>query len=187
MGKRLSQMVTIKENNEECVILKVKKNQFDNLIGLGCFNGDETMFRLTKGSDHTCTVWYGTENRHFSWEWGSSGYTLVSDNVKKRGSLIHSCIADDFGIYIGDDKVKIRQTLYKRKPTEKKTEKFVAMWWEGEESRIVHRKGEFWKSFGNEDTFMDYVQKMGGKVKSKSVLYHSSNTGCCMMDFEVEL
>ena len=39
MGKKLSQMVTIMENNEQCVVLKVKKNQFANLVSLGCFDG----------------------------------------------------------------------------------------------------------------------------------------------------
>ncbi len=187
MGKRLSQMVTIMENNEKCVILKVKKNQFANLIGLGCFNGDETMFRLTKGSDHTCTVWHGEKNNSYSWDWGSSGYTLVSDNMKTRGHLIAECIADDLGIYMGSDLNKIRQTLYKRKPTEKKTEKFVAMWWDGQGGRTVHRNGSFWKNFGSEDDFIAYIKEIGGKVKSKSDLYHSPHTNCCMMDFMVEI
>lgn len=187
MEKRLSQMVTIQENNEKCVILKVKKNQFNNIIGLGCFTGNETMFRLTKGSDHVCTVWHGENNNNYSWEWGSSGCTLVSENMKARGQIIQSCIADDFGIYIGSDINKIRQTLYKRKPTEKKTEKFVAMWWDGQNGRTVHRNGEFWKGFSSENDFIEYIQEIGGKVESKSDLYHSPQTNCCMMDFMVKI
>ena len=188
MGKKLSRMVTIIENNEKCVILKVKKNQFANLIGLGCFNGDETMFRLTKGSDHTCTVWHGENNNSYSWEWGISGYTLVSDSIKARGHLIAKCISDDLGIYIGSDMNKIRQTLYKRKPTEKKIEKFVAIWVDGEKDILVNRDGEFWKGFDSIDDFIDYIPKIGCKIKSKSDLYHSShNEKCCMMDFMIEL
>lgn len=187
MGKKLSQMVTIMENNEQCVVLKVKKNQFANLVSLGCFDGDETMFRLTKGSDHTCTVWHGPDNKHYEWHWGDSGYTLVTDSMRNRGHLIQNCISDELGIYIGSDRNKIRQTLYKRKPTEKKTEKFVAMWWNGHNGRTVHRNGEFWKGFSSENDFVSYIQGIGGKIKSRSELYHSPMTGCCMMDFMVEI
>ena len=177
-------MVTIKENNEECVILKVKKNQFENLIALGCFDGNETMFRLTKGGDHTCTVWHGTENKSYSWDWGESGYTLVSEKMKRMGSMIQSAIRDDFGIYIGHDKAKIRQTLYKRKPTPK-AQKFVAMWWEGQSSIVVHRNGEYWKSFASHEDFVKYMGSIGGKVESKSDLYRSKQTNCCMMDYTI--
>lgn len=182
--KKLSQLVTISENNEECVILKVKKNQFTNLIALGCFNGDETLFRLTKGRDHTCTVWHGAENKSYSWYWGESGYTLVSDKLDNQGSLIQRAISDDFGIYIGSDKAKIRQTLYKRKPAPK-AQKFVAMWWDGESSIVVHRNGEYWKGFPSHGEFVKYIDSIGGKVESKSDLYRSKQTNCCMMDYSI--
>ena len=69
-------MVTIFENNENCVVLKVKKNQRANLIALGCFNGDETMFRLTKGCQHECTVWHGPEDKSYTWDWGERGVAM---------------------------------------------------------------------------------------------------------------
>lgn len=184
MGKKLSQIVTIIENNYDCVVLKVKKNQAANLIALGCFNGDEKMFRLTKGRDHNCTVWHGDDSKHYSWYWGESGYTLVSDKLGKQGSIIQKTITDDFGIYIGADTFKKSQTLYKKKPAPK-TEKFVAMWWGGQDSIVVHRNGEFWKGFGSHSSFTDYINSIGGKVESKSDLYHSPNTGCCMMDYTI--
>lgn len=182
--KKLSTMVTIAENNEECVILKVKKNQFANLISLGCFDGDETMFRLTKGNDHTCTVWHGADNKAYAWDWGQSGYTLVSDAMSNRGRLIQNCIQNEFGIYIGSDPVKIRQTLYKRKPTPK-AKKYVAMWWEGQKNIIVHRDGEFWKGFSSMESFKSFVKENGGTVEQDGDLYHSPQTGCCMMNFNV--
>lgn len=183
--KKLSSMVTIAENNEDCVILKVKKNQFNNLVSLGCFDGDETMFRLTKGIQHCCTVWHGPD-KHDSWDWGERGYTLVSEKISKVGSLIYRTISDDFGVYLGSDPVKIRQTLHKRKPAPK-TEKFVAMWWSGNSGRTVHRNGEFWKGFGTETQFLEYIKSIGGEVESKSELYHSPATGCCMQDFIIKI
>ena len=94
---KLSELVTVEVNNEDCVVLKVKEGKQMELISLGFFRGDETMFRLTKGSQQTCTVWYNNGN-HFSWEWGMHGYTLVSDEVAKKGDIIQSCIRDDLGI-----------------------------------------------------------------------------------------
>lgn len=96
---QLYDLVELLENNDECVILKVKDNMQMQLICLGCFNGNETMFRLTKGDNHTCTIFSNT-GKSFSWQWGISGHILVTDSVNKCRSLIEHCITDDFGISI---------------------------------------------------------------------------------------
>ena len=93
--KDITQLVC---NNDECVVLKVDKDKEIELICLGCFNGDETMFRLTKGRDVTCTVFRNNNKKAVSWEWGYNGYTLVTDNVMKMGKLIQDCIEHDYGI-----------------------------------------------------------------------------------------
>lgn len=93
----LKDMVELVANNNECVVLKVKDGMEMNLICLGCFTGDETMFRLTKGKTVTCTI-FRKDGRSFSWHWGFGGYTLVSDQVDKAGKLIQNCIERDFGI-----------------------------------------------------------------------------------------
>ena len=97
--KKLAEMVDLLENNNLCVILKVKDNQFANLISLGCFLGNETMFRLTKGDDHTCTIWRDN-GKSVSWSWGLHGYTLVSDTLSKCGKQISNTIIKDFKIDI---------------------------------------------------------------------------------------
>lgn len=96
---KLYDLVELLENNEECVVLKVKDNSQLKLICLGYFSGNETMFRLTKGENHTCTV-FRDNGKSFSWKWGISGFTLVSDSTRKCGKLIQQCITDDFGIRI---------------------------------------------------------------------------------------
>lgn len=95
---RLSELVTVEANNEACVVLKVKEGKAMELITLGCFDGDETMFRVTKGSNHTATIWRGEES--FSWEWGMNGYTLVSDKVAEEQKAICRCIRNELGIDI---------------------------------------------------------------------------------------
>ena len=94
---KLSQITEVAVNNSECVVLKVLSGNEMNLISLGCFSGNETMFRLTKGRDITCTV-FRTDTKPFSWHWGYSGYTMVSPEVEKMGRMIQACIERDFGI-----------------------------------------------------------------------------------------
>lgn len=94
---KLKDMVELLSNNDACVVLKVKDGQEMNLISLGCFNGDEVMMRLTKGRDVTCTL-FRKNGKSFSWHWGASGFTLVTDQVWRMGQLIQSCIENDFDI-----------------------------------------------------------------------------------------
>lgn len=109
--KKLCDLVEIAENNEVCVILKVKENSEFDLMCLGCFDGNEDMLRLTKGGTQTATIFRKNE-KPYSWHWGESGHVLVSDKMHKLGQLIQSCIENDFGIYIRKDKDKIAQTLH---------------------------------------------------------------------------
>lgn len=108
MKNKLCYLVDIVENNENCVILQVKDNKRLELIKLGCFDGNEELMRLTKGKNHTCTVFPKSGNP-FSWKWGEGGYTLVSDRLSTMGKLIEACITEDFDIYIGEDKIKLKK------------------------------------------------------------------------------
>lgn len=94
---KLCDMVTLEINNAECVVLKVKDGQEMNLLGLGCFNGDEKILRLTKGRNVTCTV-IRDDGRRYSWDWGIDGYTLVTDAQRRKGQMIQECIERDYGI-----------------------------------------------------------------------------------------
>ena len=94
---KLRELVTIRTNNSECVILEVAPGAEMNMMALGVFDGDETFLRLTKGRDVTCTVF--RKDRHpSSWHWGAKGNTLVDPNTARQGHLIQSCIETDFGI-----------------------------------------------------------------------------------------
>ena len=95
--KKFGELVTLEEDNEHCVILKVKPNCEMDLIKLGCFDGDETMFRLTKGSSVTCTV-FRKDDKPYSWHWGLGGHTLVSDSMDKKAKFIQNHIEKNLGI-----------------------------------------------------------------------------------------
>ena len=90
---KLCDMVTLKIDNAECVVLKVKDGQEMNLLGLGCFNGNEKILRLTKGKTVTCTV-ICDDGHRYSWHWGADGYTLVTDAARRKGQMIQVIFPD---------------------------------------------------------------------------------------------
>jgi hypothetical protein len=98
---KLKDIVKIRTNNYDLVVLEVLPGHEFDLIDLG-FHGNEKLFRLTKGADHTCTIFSqkNGELHNFSWHWGYSGHTLVSPLVDDWGRMIQNCITDDYGIYI---------------------------------------------------------------------------------------
>lgn len=146
---RLVDFVKIVENNTECVILEVTGKPID-LIKLGCFDGNETMFRLTKGDDHTCTVW-SDKGKPCSWYWGRSGYTLVSNKLDKMGKLIQECIEQDFEIYIGSNIELINKTLHIKslKDTEHIKHTMKLMYWKENGEVCCHIDGEYFARFTN--------------------------------------
>ena len=108
--KKLFELVTIVSNTEDAVVLKIKPNSAMELICLGCFNGDEDILRLTKGKSITCTIWT-KEGKNYSWCWGEGGYTLVSDNMTKKGRMIQQCIEDEFDILVYGSKDSIHKAM----------------------------------------------------------------------------
>ena len=73
---------------------KVKEGKEMDMIMTGLFEGNETMFRITKGSDHNCTTWYKNGNT-WSWHHGIGGYTMVADSVWDTWRAIESMIASE--------------------------------------------------------------------------------------------
>lgn len=105
---KLKDYVELVANNIDCAILKVRPDTEMGMISLGYFDGTETLLRLTKGKQKTCTIFYKNGN-HFSWEWGNIRSTLVSDSIKKAGRLIEECLSMDFDINMTE---RIEETLY---------------------------------------------------------------------------
>ncbi len=182
--KRFSEIVKIVHNDEISVVLKVIDGSQMDLICLGCFDGDETMFRVTKGNEHVCTVWRGKS--HYDWHWGESGYTLVGKKIEDQQHVVMNAIMFDFGIIM--EGKGISSTLYTVPPKKRKVS-YQAMWF-GNENGVsganhvsVHTHGSFWSAFGNLPSFEETLSKMGYKKIEKSAVYHSPRTGCCLLDY----
>lgn len=76
------------------VLLKVKDGTEMDMIMTGLFEGNETMFRITKGGDHNCTTWY-KDGSNWSWHHGINGNTCVTDSVWKKWKAIEELIASE--------------------------------------------------------------------------------------------
>lgn len=99
--KKLAELVKVEENNENCVLLKVKPKSSLELMKIGFFTGTERYFRVTKSKSfatHTLTVWRKCENA-WSINWGAET-TCVSEATRKMRLEVVNCIVNDFGISI---------------------------------------------------------------------------------------
>lgn len=181
--KRLSDIVKIVENNKECVVLEVVGKPLD-LIKIGYFDGNETMMRLTKGGNHTCTVW--TKNGgSYSWEWGIGGNTLVSDKMTRQGRLIQECIEDDFEICIQGTPEAINRTLHTSVEEIRNAKHNIKfMYWENRSNDICcHKDGVFFKHFKGKNKATDYFVDRGYKFAD----FHSyvAGTGCIVEEYTI--
>lgn len=104
--KKLCELVMIEENNENCVVLKTKKEEKLELIKLGCFNGKEDIIIMNKGKDQTIRIIEDSQN-DYSW----SKNTLVVDNMSKKRCLINQCVTQDMDIYCGENKNLILKSM----------------------------------------------------------------------------
>lgn len=176
--KRLCDLVEIEENNMDCVILKIKEGSKMDLIKLGCFNGDEQLIRVSKGRDNTYTIF--NEKDSFSWEYGESGYTLVSKQKDEMRYLIDDCVKNDFDIYIGNNPELIKKSLsiHSIEDTFSRVNFIEIMYWEGERNKdvVVHKNGEFFKRFTGINEAKKYFERTG-QVLSYSDEY-IAQTGC---------
>lgn len=181
---KLCDLVEILENNMECVVLKVKDGARMKLIFMGYFNGDETMLRLTKGDDHTCTVF--CEGRvPFSWHWGKSGCTPVSDSTQKYGHMVESCIRDDFGIYIGEDLEKRKATLHIKtlEDARGREDSYKLTWWENGNKICILENGEYLTHVDGLENAKAFIRDRA-EVGYESGTYRSPDTGCCIIDMK---
>ena len=184
MKNKLCYLVDIIENNEECVILKVKSNKKLDLIKLGCFDGNEELIRLTKGEDHTCTI-FRTNDKPFSWHWGRSGYTLVSDNVSTMGKLIEACITEDFDIYIGEDKNKVKETMniMSLNDSSNSSHFIEMMYWKDGNDVSVHKDNSFYKFFKNTIEAKEHFKNLNYDINFKNK--YIASTGCIVEEYNI--
>lgn len=180
---KLCNLVDIIDNNIDCVVLKVKDDARLDLIKLGYFTGNEDIIRLTKGENHTCSI-FNKDGSNFKWNWGKDGCTLVSDDTKKKGRLIQECITEDFDIYIGDNIDNIKNTLYIHSLDDvKDAQHFIKlMYWDKKDTNIcVHKDGEYYKHFNSIDSAKEHFNDLGFELNKEND--YIAQTGCIVEQY----
>lgn len=91
---KLSDLMVITENNDECVILEFKSGitKRDKIVS-GLFNGKEEMIRVTKGRDQYYTI-FKDDGSHWGFHFGDSGFTLVSSKVDELRKAVNAMIRE---------------------------------------------------------------------------------------------
>lgn len=187
---KLSDIVKIRTNNYDLVVLEVLPDHQFDLIDLG-FDGNEKMFRLTKGGDHTCTIFSesGGELKSFSWHWGDGGHTLVSPLINEWGKMIQNCIVDDYGIYIdksNDARCRADCAIMSIEDSCNIPRHVEAMVWRPTDDDVcVHIDGAFYKHLsGGINAIKPYFSDLGYKVTLKETT-RSPNTNCYIYHYDI--
>lgn len=144
----LTKLVTIEHNDDNSVILKVKKNKRLDLIKTGYFNGDEEMIRITKTKDDCCGhsnyTFFLVDGKHYE----ASDNTLVSDAFKKKMKLVYETVHDDFGIHLKGKNINITNYI-KTIKDDKKVKHCFRMVWCNNDNIIVYKDDIWFKKFKN--------------------------------------
>lgn len=110
--KELKEFCSCIINNEECAVIKIDDGHRLDLIALGCFTGDEEMYRITKGGHHTITE-FRTNGTSYSWEFGSKGTTMVSDCMNQKRCKVMDCLELDLGIAMDSKNADIKEAPFR--------------------------------------------------------------------------
>lgn len=185
---KLADIVKIRTNNYDLVVLEVLPDHEFDLIDLG-FHGNEKLFRLTKGRDHTCTIFSGADLKTFSWHWGYNGHTLVSPLVSDWGRMIENCIKEDFGIYIeyNDDARRRKDCNITTQADKYNTPHYIeAMVWRPTDDDVcIHMDGNFYKHIsGGVPAVTPYFQNLGYTVTFEKTT-RSPNTNCYIYHYNL--
>jgi len=187
---KLVDIVKIRTNNYDLVVLEVLPGHEMDLIDLG-FDGNEKMFRLTKGGNHTCTIFsmVNGELKSFSWHWGDDGHTIVAPIVDKWGKMIQDCIIEDYNIYIekrNDARRKKDCSIMSIEDSVGEPHKIEAMVWRLTDDDVcVHMDGQFYKHVnGGLDAIEPYFHNLGYKVTFEGTR-RSPHTNCYIYNYSI--
>lgn len=183
---RLSDLVEIETNNELCVLLKIKEGKQLELLSLGCFSGNEKLIRMTKGSQRTCTIVY-KDDSVCSFEWGNRCCTMISDELNNLKFMVLHTLEDDFNIYMGDNKEKIKETLHIKSLEDSKNARLdiKIMYFDSDNNVCVHKNNEYYRHFKTEQDVLEHFEQLGYHYNYISHT-RSPQTNCHVIKYTLE-
>lgn len=181
---KLVDIVKIKHNDINSITLEVEPDKTVDLINLG-FDPKLKYIFLSKGSNHTMKL-INEDLDCESFDFGKSGYTLISENLKSQKEKVLDCITDDFGIAYDGNPQQLEKTSLIKNKTDKDGMKFlISLFWFDDDNHVsMHRDNFYFKSFSSLDKANQYVYD-NYDVYHKFDLRLSDMTGCNILEYKV--
>lgn len=178
---KLCDIVEILENNIKSITLKIKDDKKIELISLG-FDPKLEFIYLLKGKNNTMKL-VNKDSSVTSFDFGESGYTIISTNMKNQKQLILDCITNDFGIAYDGDSNYLEKTSYIKTQDDKKELDFnIQLQWFEEDNIVMHRDNSFFKNFFSLAEAKKYIQDYYD-IYDEKPLRLSNQTGCKILEF----
>ena len=155
---KLVDVIEIVENNNDYILLEVTGDRKQCIL-TGVLNGNEELIKVTKGKNHTLTIYF-KDGKNFSYSFGESGYTLISDNEERRKRAIVNCIKRELETSITKTNVAEKDLIQKK--AEAKGKKVIFEIMDSKSSACggrycIHKNNEYY-TLTNKD-FMQEIEK----------------------------
>ena len=167
MKTKLIDLVEIVENNAGFILLEVTGDK-NSCILSGVLDGDEDLIRVTKGEDHVLTIFF-KDGRHFSYNFGTHGYTLISNKEEKRRNAIVEVIKNDLETSLTD--TTGFNLVQKKSDVKGRNVTFKIM-----NGTCIHKNGSFYKHTQNSSEIMEEINQNYTNIKE--VDNYTSANGC---------
>ena len=164
MDTKLIDVIEIEENNANFILLKIIGDK-KSCILTGVLDGDEDFIRVTKGEDHTLTIFF-KDGRHFSYDFGTSGYTLISSGEEIRRNAIKEVIQNDL-------ETSLEDTTGFNLPQKKADTKGKKVTFKIMNDNCIHKNGRFYKLTSN---IMEEIRQNYENIKE--VENYTAPNGC---------
>lgn len=167
MATKLIDLIEIVENNADFILLEVTGDKKSCILS-GVLDGNEELIRVTKGEDHVLTIYF-KDGRHFSYDFGLSGYTLISNKEENRRNAIVEVIKNDLETSLTD-------TTGFNLPQKKADVKGRKTTFKIMNGNCIHKNGQFYKHVQNTSEIMEEINKNYKNIKE--VDNYTSQNGC---------
>ena len=101
------------------------------------------------------------------------------------GKLIESCITEDFDIYIGEDKNKVKETMniMSLNDSNNNSHHIEMMYWKNGDDVSVHKDNNFYKFFKNVHEAKNHFEDLNYNVDFKNK--YIAKTGCIVEVYNI--
>ena len=184
---KLTKIVTIINNDEDTVILKIDENKKLELLSIGCFNGNEDMLILSKlSSKNTDMLGYNIIYKDGT-NTSFSGSGCLSEKLAAITRWMKETVVFDFGIpiegYQNTEPLK-KFSYIKTIEDDLNTPHTFELTGFNHNDMCLRKDGAFMHRGENKEFYMNYLSERYNIVSNERRI--SSNTGCVIYTIKTE-